>query len=51
MIPLHLMEREGSGYDMMYEKLLANGKSVPIVEEGDDYLKVRVERRVTHCRR
>ena len=44
---LHLMEREGSGYDMMYEKLLANGKSVPIVEEGDDYVKVRVERRVT----
>lgn len=40
---LHLMEREGSGYDMMYEKLLANGKSVPIVEEGDDYVKVRVE--------
>jgi len=44
---LHLMEREGSGYDMMYEKLLANGKSVPIVEEGDDYVKVRVDRRVT----
>jgi len=43
---LHLMEREGSGYDMMYEKLLANGKSVPIVEEGDDWVKVRVERRV-----
>ena len=43
---LHLMEREGSGYDMMYEKLLANGKSVPMVEEGDDWVKVRVERRV-----
>ena len=43
---LHLMEREGSGYDMMYEKLLANGKAVPMVEEGDDYVKVRVERRV-----
>ncbi len=43
---LHLMEREGSGYDMMYEKLLANGKSVPVVEEGDDWVKVRVERRV-----
>ena len=43
---LHLMEREGSGYDMMYEKLLANGKSVPVVEEGDDWVKVHVERRV-----
>ena len=43
---LHLMEREGSGYDMMYEKLLANGKSVPVVEEGDDWVKVRIERRV-----
>lgn len=43
---LHLMEREGSGYDMMYEKLLSNGKSVPLVEEGDDYVKVHVERRV-----
>ena len=30
----------------MYEKLLANGKAVPMVEEGDDYVKVRVERRV-----
>ena len=43
---LHLMEREGSGYDMMYEKLLANGKTVPLVQEGDDWVRVRVERRV-----
>ena len=43
---LHLMEREGSGYDMMYEQLLSNGKSVPIVEEGDDWVKVHVDRRV-----
>lgn len=43
---LHLMEREGSGYDMMYEKLLANGKSVPMVEEGEDWVKVRINRRV-----
>lgn len=43
---LHLMEREGSGYDMMYEQLLTNGKSVPVVTEGDDWVRVHVERRV-----
>lgn len=43
---LHLMEREGSGYDMMYEQLLANGKSVPVVTEGDDWVRVHVARRV-----
>lgn len=43
---LHLMEREGSGYDMMYEQLLANGKSVPVVTEGEDWVRVRVARRV-----
>lgn len=43
---LHLMEREGSGYDMMYEQLLSNGKAVPVVEEGEDWVKVHIERRV-----
>lgn len=43
---LHLMEREGSGYDKMYEVLLSNGKQVPKVEEGDDYVKAIVERRI-----
>lgn len=43
---LHLMEREGSGYDMMYEQLLANGKAVPVVTEGDDWVRVHVARRV-----
>lgn len=43
---LHLMEREGSGYDMMYEQLLANGKAVPVVKEGDDWVRVHVARRV-----
>lgn len=45
---LHLMEREGSGYDMMYETLLTNGKAVPKVKEGDDYVSVRVERRIVN---
>lgn len=43
---LHLMEREGSGYDMMYETLLANGKPIPIVTEGEDSVSVRVDRRI-----
>lgn len=43
---LHLMEREGSGYDMMYETLLANGKLIPVVTEGDDSVSVRVDRRI-----
>lgn len=43
---LHLMEREGSGYDMMYETLLSNGKTVPYVEEGEDWVKVRIDRRI-----
>ena len=43
---LHLMEREGSGYDMMYETLLANGKPIPRVTEGDDSVSVRVYRRI-----
>lgn len=45
---LHLMEREGSGYDMMYETLLSNGKPVPVVEEGTDWVKVKVERRIVN---
>lgn len=43
---LHLMEREGSGYDKMYELQLSLGKSVPKVIEGDDYVKAVVERRI-----
>ncbi len=43
---LHLMEREGSGYDMMYETLLANGKPIPVVTEGEDSVSVRVDRRI-----
>ena len=40
------MEREGSGYDMMYETLLANGKPIPMVTEGDDSVSVSVYRRI-----
>lgn len=43
---LHLMEREGSGYDKMYEVQLTLGKQVPRVKEGDDYVVATVERRI-----
>lgn len=45
---LHLMEREGSGYDMIYETLLANGKALPTVSEGDDWVKVRIKRKIVN---
>ena len=43
---LRLMEREGSGYDKMYEILLSNGKQVPSVTEGNDSVTATVERRI-----
>ena len=43
---LHLMEAEGSGYDLMYELQLSVGKQVPIVLEGDDFVEVTVSRRI-----
>ena len=39
---LRLMEKEGSGYDKVYEILLANAKKPPIVEEGDDRVVVSI---------
>lgn len=43
---LHLMEAEGSGYDLIYETLLTSGKSKPIVYEGDDYVEVTVYKKI-----
>ena len=40
------MEREGSGYDMMYEVLLSQGKPLPRVQEGEDSVTAIVERRI-----
>ena len=45
---LKLMEREGSGYDRLYEQLLASGRPGPKVEEGDDRVTVTVQRRIAH---
>lgn len=44
---LKLMEREGSGYDKMYEILLGNGKEIPTPKEGDDRISVTIKKRIT----
>lgn len=43
---LKLMEKEGSGFDLMYEVQLSQGRLTPVVEEGDDSVKVSVRRRI-----
>jgi ATP-dependent DNA helicase RecG len=43
-----LMEREGSGFDLLYERLLATGRSIPVASEGTDSVHVVVPRRVVH---
>lgn len=43
---LHIMEGEGSGYDLMYETQLSLGKSIPIVKEGEDSVSVTIARKI-----
>lgn len=43
---LQLMEKEGSGYDKVYELLLFNGKPEPLVEEWDDRVVVTVRKNI-----
>ncbi|MBW6486726.1 MAG: putative DNA binding domain-containing protein [Syntrophobacterales bacterium] len=43
---LKLMEREGSGYDRIYEVLLSQGKPVPEPKEGTDRFEVTVRPRI-----
>lgn len=43
---LHLMEGEGSGYDLMYETLLSVGKNIPEPYEGNDYIQVTIKRKI-----
>ena len=45
---LKLMEREGSGFDLMYDRLLTSGRAAPTVTEGTDSVHVAVPRRVLH---
>jgi ATP-dependent DNA helicase RecG len=40
------MEREGSGYDRMYEVLLASGKKPPSVSEGNDRVVATVRKHI-----
>ncbi|MBE2295092.1 MAG: putative DNA binding domain-containing protein [Phycisphaerales bacterium] len=43
---LGLMEREGSGFDMMYERQLAYGRPAPTLIEGQDSVHVTVRRHI-----
>jgi ATP-dependent DNA helicase RecG len=45
---LKLMEREGSGFDLIYDRLLTSGRAMPVVTEGIDSVHVVVPRRVIH---
>ncbi len=41
---LKLMEREGSGFDAIYDVLLSQGRLAPVVEEGSDWVRVTLTR-------
>lgn len=43
---LKLMEREGSGFDLVYASLLSQGKSPPDLKEGSDRVAVTIPRRI-----
>ena len=43
---LKLMEREGSGFDLMYDRLLSQGRPAPVPAEGPDWVKVTIQRRI-----
>lgn len=45
---LMLMEREGSGFDLLYDRLLTSGRVAPLVREGTDSVHVVVARRIVH---
>lgn len=41
---LKLMEREGSGFDAIYDVLLSQGRPAPVVVEGPDWVRVTLAR-------
>ncbi len=43
---LHLMDKEGSGIDKMYQILLSNAKHAPIPYQGDDFVRFTINRRI-----
>ena len=44
---LHLMDKEGSGIDKMYQVLLSNAKHIPIPYQGDDYVQFTIHKRIS----
>jgi ATP-dependent DNA helicase RecG len=44
---LHLMDKEGSGIDKMYQVLLSNAKHIPIPYQGDDFVQFTINRRIS----
>lgn len=45
---LGLMEREGSGFDLIYDRLLSYGRPVPVLMEGADSVAVTIQRHILH---
>lgn len=45
---LRLMEKEGSGFDLMYDVQLSQGRPVPVPSEGVDSVSVSLVRRIQH---
>ena len=43
---LGLMEKEGSGFDLLYDLLLSSGRPAPVPEEGADWVKITIQRRI-----
>lgn len=43
---LKFMEREGTGFDLMFEIMLAQGRHVPELREGPDRVEVVIRRRI-----
>ena len=43
---LGLMEKEGSGFDLLYDLMLSSGRPIPTTEEGTDWVKVTIQRRI-----
>ena len=44
---LHLMDKEGSGIDKIYQVLLSNAKHIPIPYQGDDFVKFTIHKRIS----
>ena len=43
---MKLMEREGSGFDTMYQVLLSQGRPAPLLREGPDRVEITIRRRI-----